>query len=243
MLRWGCSCAADEVIARRQLPVNNAHIRLGKRTGQPEEVPTNNSNMTPLLTLPWGAGGDAERLKLPVVAQQSNITAPCPNAVVPPKLNPPVTPAGTHPHPKQPCPPWQVGMGFKTHACIQSPGKHPLILLYGSATHFWKWRISTTEIFSRGSYRSLGLQNTWCFGGAWVLLVPSCGPQLQQGSPSFAATYARSRRRLCGFFAPLHDVASGKEENCCYMMSEPQRAAEEPRERVKSRIIQHLPRC
>lgn len=87
------------------------------------------------------------------------------------------------------------------------------------------------------------MQNTWCFGGAWVLLVPSCGPQLQQGSPSFAATYARSRRRLCGFFAPLHDVASGKEENCCYMMSEPQRAAEEPRERVKSRIIQHLPRC
>lgn len=184
MLRWGCSCAADEVIARRQLPVNNAHIRLGKRTGQPEEVPTNNSNMTPLLTLPWGAGGDAERLKLPVVAQQSNITAPCPNAVIPPKLNPPVTPAGTHPHPKQPCPPWQVGMGFKTHACIQSPGKHPLILLYGSATHFWTWRISTTEIFSRGSYRSLGLQNTWCFGGAWSYLYPPAVRSCSRAAPA-----------------------------------------------------------
>lgn len=58
------------------MPTNNAHIRLGRRTGQPKKVPTNNSNMTSLPTPPWGAGGDAECLKSPVMAQESNTTAP-----------------------------------------------------------------------------------------------------------------------------------------------------------------------
>lgn len=36
----------------------------------------------------------------------------------------------------QPCPLWQMEMGFKTQTCIQSPGKPALILLDGSATNF-----------------------------------------------------------------------------------------------------------
>lgn len=142
----------------------------------------------------------------------------------PPKPNHPLTPARTDPLPEQPCPLWQMGMGFKTQACIQSPGQHHLTLLYGSHTHFWSWWINTTKIFSRGSYRSLGFQNMCCFGGAWVLPVSCCSPQQWQNCPSFAAAYARSRR-LRDSLTPLRDAAPGKEENCYYMTSEPWRAA------------------